>query len=409
MEEDTLSSEGTGGFCGEKVSSRALARHLKKHLSEKAAKSPEAGKKTFHLLVTGEGWYVTGKVYFLHLLVGGNTMNTLRLLPLLAIFFIVCNQPYNNKQLNNSGEYPCISFTNDDTTSTAPYKTVRGALLGTRFSSFEELKSVIRIEYSHGMVTSDSTAPEYRMVRVHHCSGGREVISVLEQGINEGDFLDALKGMRYGAFWSSLSLPFRCPYAVMNRGDLKKIHTLSRRQPHLFGEGDLAFFDLAKISAEHINTPDLAFRNPRDSTEKGYLNSFNHITAQAFATSCFSEEMTDFVADVHERFRHPELITGKFTEKQIADLEEGPLDNYVDIVNNEWGQELGKQLKKKYSINHETNWTPELLANYLNDLQGYYSWAFQIGFEPFRPEDKAVRRFSQKINTVMNGRLNYNY
>ena len=71
MEEDTLSSEGTCGFCGEKVSSRALARHLKKHLSEKAAKSPEAGKKTFHLLVTGEGWYVTGKVYFLHLLVGG--------------------------------------------------------------------------------------------------------------------------------------------------------------------------------------------------------------------------------------------------------------------------------------------------------------------------------------------------
>ena len=71
MEEDTLSSEGTCGFCGEKVSRRALARHLKKHLSEKAAKSPEAGKKTFHLLVTGEGWYVTGRVYFLHLLVGG--------------------------------------------------------------------------------------------------------------------------------------------------------------------------------------------------------------------------------------------------------------------------------------------------------------------------------------------------
>lgn len=71
MKEDTLASEGICGFCGEKVSSRALARHLKKHLSEKAAKSPEAGKRAFHLLVTGEGWYVANKVYFLHLLVGG--------------------------------------------------------------------------------------------------------------------------------------------------------------------------------------------------------------------------------------------------------------------------------------------------------------------------------------------------
>lgn len=69
MEKDTLVSEGICSFCGEKVSSRALARHLKKHLSEKAENSPAAGKKAFHLLVTGEGWYGAGKVYFLHLLV----------------------------------------------------------------------------------------------------------------------------------------------------------------------------------------------------------------------------------------------------------------------------------------------------------------------------------------------------
>ena len=84
------------------------------------------------------------------------------------------------------------------------------------------------------------------------------------------------------------------------------------------------------------------------------------------------------------------------------------MDNYVDLINNEWGQELGKQLKEKYNIDRETNWTPELLANYLNDLQSYYSWAFQIGFEPFRPEDDVVRRFSDKINIVMQGRLKFN-
>jgi hypothetical protein len=169
----------------------------------------------------------------------------------------------------------------------------------------------------------------------------------------------------------------------------------------LFGDGDPAFFDLAKASVEHINTPDMAFKNKRDSTEKGYLNSFNHITAQAMITTCFSEELADFIADVHERNNCPELITGKFTEAQIKNLEDGPLDNYVDLVNNEWGQEIGKQLKQKYNINRETKWTPDLLANYMNELQSYYSWAFQLGFKPFKPEDEILIRFTSKLNIVM--------
>lgn len=336
-----------------------------------------------------------------------NTMNTLRFLSLLSIFYIGCNQPHNIK-LDSSGEYACTSTESEDTTDTATYKTVRGALLGTRFSSLEELKSVIQIKYSDGTITSDSTLPESSSVRVRHCSSGREVTCVLEKGINEGDFLKAVRSPN-GTTWNRVALLFRCPYAVINREDLKKIHTLSRRKPDWFGEGDLAFFDIAKSSADHINTPDIAFRNPQDSTEKGYLNSFNHITAQAFVTSCFSEELADFVADAHERFHHPDLITGKFTKEQLKDLGEGPVDNYVDLINNQWGQELGKQLKKKYNINRETTWTPELLANYLNDLLSYYSWAFQIGFRPYRPEDNNVRRFSGKMDAVMKGHFYFHY
>jgi len=308
-------------------------------------------------------------------------------------------------KLTSSGECACISWESDDTTGEATYKTVRGALLGTRFPSFEALKSVIQIEYELGTISSDSTAPENRLVLVRHCSKGKEVISVLETGTSQGDILKA----RYqGAIWDRLRLLFHCPYAVANRKDLERILYLSRWSPEWFGEGDPAFFDIAKSSVANINTPELAFKNVRDTSEKGYLNSFNHITAQAFITSCFSEELADFIADAHERYRHPELITGKFTAAQITDLEEGPVDNYVDLINNEWGQELGKQLKEKYGINSETNWTAELLANYLNDLQGYYSWAFQIGFEPYRPEDPEVLRFSNKMNALMKARVKFN-
>ena len=56
-------------------------------------------------------------------------------------------------------------------------------------------------------------------------------------------------------------------------------------------------------------------------------------------------------------------------------------------------------------IDRETHWTPELLANYLNDIQTYYSWAYGIGFSPFRPSDEVVVKFSRKLNMVMEGQV----
>jgi hypothetical protein len=323
-------------------------------------------------------------------------MNTLLFLASLSIFFIGCNQAAENTTVNTFRKCTSMSLGSNDSMDTSIYKTGRGALLGTRITSFEEIKTIIQIEYENGPIAADSTAPVNSWVRVRHCSYDREVISVLEKGTTEGDLMKAKD-----AILPRFSVLFGSPYAVMNRRDLDKVFMLSRIIPFSFGVDDVAFFDIAKALVKNINTPDLAFKNTRDSTEKGYLNTFNHITAQAIVTSCFSEELADFVADIHERDRHPELITGIFTQAQIADLENGPVDNYVDIVNNEWGQEIGKQLKVKYGINRATNWTPELLANYLNDMQAYYIWAFQIGFKPFRPEDKVVRVFANKIKTVM--------
>jgi len=288
-------------------------------------------------------------------------------------------------ELNKS---PCKFEHDSPPAAESAHRGIQGALLGTRFKSFEELKSVIRIEYfSCGNAS----------VQVSHCSNGIEVTSVLEAGISQGDISKA----RDGTIWDRLCLIFKSPYTVMNRADLERAYILGRWMYPWFGEGDIAFFDLAETSVKNINTTDLAFRSAKDSMEKGYLNTFNHITAQAFITSCFSEEMADFIADAHERYTHPQLITGKFTEEQIKDLEEGAVDNYVDIINNEWGQELGKQLKEKYHISRETYWNPELLANYLNDIQSYYSWSFRIGLKPFGPSDEVVIRFANKINVLM--------
>jgi len=271
---------------------------------------------------------------------------------------------------------------------------VREALLATRYKSLEELKTVIRIEYVDEAHPLWGNEPA---VRLTHCSNGRVVTSILGSGVDEDDFRHA----RDGEFSDLLYLVFHSPYALIHKSDILRIYYLGRRRPRFFGKGDVAFYDLAETSVCNIMEEDLAAMPPADTTEKGYVNTFNHVTAQALMTSCFSEELADFIADVHERHNIPELITGKFTEKQLTDPTNNPIENYVDIINNEWGQELGLALRKKYHIDRDTEWTSELLADYLNDIQGFYSWAFQIDFIPYKATDELVIRFSDKINRVM--------
>ena len=276
----------------------------------------------------------------------------------------------------------------------APWAGIQGALLASRFETLADLQQVVSLEYypPAGQVVSRADS----LVRLTHCSAGRQVVSLLTWGVDEADFLKAYLGGNA----EKMALGLQSPFAVANRPYIQRIFVLSRWRQDFFGEGDPAFFDLAVTMVDHINTPDQAFRFPRDSSEKGYLNTFNHVTAQAFITSLYSEELADFVADVHERFAMPELISGQFRPEQLTDPDVNAIDNYVDIVNNEWGQELGKALRAKYDLHPEKPWTPELLCDYLNDIQAYYAWSLRVGFTPFRAQDTIVQRFSHKLNFV---------
>lgn len=317
---------------------------------------------------------------------------------ILIVFFLMrCTSEKNESTICENIPEAEQHFNSTD--NPPAYSSVRGALLGTRFRSLDELQSVIHIQYFNNTAQGDSTPPENAKVIVTHCSNGEQVIAELTFGTNE----EQIRTAQYGNTKTQLAFLASSPYCVALRKDLEKVFLLARLRPALFGEGDVAFFNIAESTVHNINTPELAFVFPNDTTEKGYLNTFNHITAQAFITTLFSEELADFVGDAHERANHPELITGNFTTEKLNDLAEGPVDNYTDLINNEWGQKLGKQLGEKYRITRQTIWTPDLLAQYLNDIQAYYSWAFQIGFKPFRPQDEQVIKFAKKINAVMGG------
>jgi len=265
----------------------------------------------------------------------------------------------------------------------------KGALLGTSFNSFNALKEIISIDYYE-----DNDG----YVKVTHNCGGLAVTSILSKGVSEKDF----EKVQRGNYWRKIMLALKSPYVIVCRDDLLRVLSLSRRKGEIFGEGDKTFYDIAATMMAHISNESKSQYNEKHFSEKGFINTFNHITAQAFMTSLFSERLADYVADTHERARMPELVTGEFSDEQINDLDNGPVDNYVDIINNEWGQELGKKLKQKYRIKRSTNWTPELLANYLNDIQSYFIWAFQLSMEPFRDEDELCIKFSRKINLVLN-------
>ena len=277
------------------------------------------------------------------------------------------------------------SLTGDTSVMNLEDRVGKGALLLTRLTSFEDFKKVVQVEYGKSKV------------RLTHVSGGKVVESILRKGVSQTDFLRA----QDSGFWAKVDLIFASPFAVRKRKDLQRAYALSRRRPALFDEGDVAFYDFAETMTAHISPYDQAMMSEKDLAEKGYINTFNHVVAQAFLTSIFSEKMADFIADAHERYNMPELISGDFSPKEWVDMETGPTDNYVDMINNEWGQELGKVLGKKYGIKRKTHWSPNLLANYLNDLQRYFSWAFQVGFTPYEANDRVVVRFAHKLNSVL--------
>ena len=207
----------------------------------------------------------------------------------------------------------------------------KGVLLTTRFNSFEEFKKEVQVEYSKD---------EKSWVRITQNSNNQIVSSILKSGVKESDIV----AIRDGGLIGKIKLVLTAPYFVTNRNDILRVYMLTRRRHRIFGGGDIAFFDIAKTMMRNINSADLRNIPEEDLSEKGYINTFNHANSQALMTAIFSEQLADFIADTHERSNMPELITGKFTDVQIADIKNGPVDNYVDIINNE-GRKSLEELK----------------------------------------------------------------
>ncbi|MDC1394954.1 hypothetical protein N8368_00420 [Bacteroidia bacterium] len=275
--------------------------------------------------------------------------------------------------------------------SDVAFSEAASSLLASRFNSLDELKTVIDISYG-------KTINNASRVNLIYKDRGYTIKSVLTSGINQ----EHLSNAQNSSNLEKIKLTICAPYAIRQRENLKNILLMARRRPSIFWPGDIAFYDLAVSFEDKITSQKSAYLNYKDSSEKGYINTFNHVNAQIFITALFSENIADYIADVHERYAMPELTTGNFSPEQLSDTINYPVDNYVDLINNEIGQEIGLALKKKYNLNDKTIWSPQLLTDFLNDIQIYYIRSMNICFEPFDCDEDLVIKFSRKINAIKN-------
>ena len=138
----------------------------------------------------------------------------------------------------------------------------KAALLTTRFSSLEELKKVIKIEY---------TLEDVPQVSLTHSSNGQEVNSVIRSVISELDIINAKKG----GFWDHVSLGLNSPYVVINRKDIMRVYLMARIRCNLFGEGDVAFYNLSEAIMYNISDDDINSYNNINNIYDDIDNIYN--------------------------------------------------------------------------------------------------------------------------------------
>ena len=283
-----------------------------------------------------------------------------------------------------------------------PIEQLPKALLASRFEDLEALEKTVKLQYYREVEQVQKADELNDQVVCSYGKGEIKIRSFLKRGVSQAEIVEAKDGD-----WQALfKILQNASESIALRRKLAYTNILARRRQDLTAWGDPAFYDLSELTVEKIIDED-AFVTPKDSGAKGYLNTFNHITAQALLTSIFSEQVADFIADVHERENMPELVTGVFTAAQLKDPNMNPMDNYVDMINNELGQELGKALKHKFGIDDQTKWTPKLLAAYLNELQAYYVKSFHIGMKAFDDSEVEIQRFTTKVNRLFNKEFDY--
>ncbi len=257
------------------------------------------------------------------------------------------------------------------------------ALVSSDYSTLEALKKSINIKYDKDDVS----------VTVSHTFNNASVTKILGQGIRERD----LRQLQSGSFSEKVSAVFNNPSIIYHERVLKGSLILAYKKSNIT---DIGNYHVAQIMANNLaGSASLSHQN----SEKGLVNTFNHILGQAVLTIFYGASSADYVGDAHERGQ-PSLMTGAITEAETMQA----IDNYVDLINNQWGQTLGNELRQKYGnivdvgglvfdgkFNENlVNTNLANVAGFLNDVQNYVGNTFGYTGKAFSSTDEIVKQYT---------------
>ena len=262
-------------------------------------------------------------------------------------------------------------------------------IIASEHPTLEKLKEEIDITYGNGRVTVGHSKKKLKDRNTLRSSliGEAELKKAHEASEKWNHVRKALFGLSH-------------PRLAINQTALERSEKLSfvkkNNSGSALGRISNAMFDNIqnKPSVKPYEGPGGEKLTSHDATK----NMMLHVFGQSTFTVLYGEGAADLTGDLHERDQ-PSLITGEIGEDEEAQA----IDNYADMVNNEYGQEVGLHLRRRLGINDRTVWTPDITAKYLNSVQDYFSQSHEWSFKDFDASDARVHRFTNLLNEVQHG------
>jgi RHS repeat-associated protein len=242
-------------------------------------------------------------------------------------------------------------------------------LVASDFKTLDQLKKNLKLEYCYDLVDDEKV---YQVTVSQSFWGINHSNVLLENGGPKQSELRTFAGMvKYSANHPGNAL-------VLN-----KVRNMSYKaendQKHSFQDIATALKGNLKNTVRDGSTVD---------------NTFLHVAGQSFITVLFGEGYADVAGDAHER-DHKALMTGDMTGQKMNLV----IDNYADMINNEWGQRWGAAIAKDLGITKDTEWTDALTSKYMNALQDKITKGMGLKFkQTFKESDDFVKKTTEFIN-----------
>lgn len=226
---------------------------------------------------------------------------------------------------------------------------------------------------------------ETRIIAVSNmCNGIMRIGEATSDGMTESEFFEIIKIQvpYYGGFKIFKSI-FTDREPLFKGFALRKVRKMQSKTK--INDRRLSFGEIARDFTENTLNRD------RDLYQSEKLkNAYKHVLAQSLVTVLFGEDVAELSSKIHERHQL----------KEWNGLDEvDQIDTYVDLINNQWGQQFGQELKVELGITDDTVWTSELTAQYLNGMQQKLteSMGSEFGSE-YSAEDQYVKDVTDWIN-----------